>query len=218
VGSKGGKLDYRLWGGEQVVPGTDGQFDDLNNSGNGPLNPLEYATVGGALHWKTPVNGLMIGASDGNERPGTVLLNGGSESFAEWNNLSYFAQYIKDKIMFASEWNRQASPATLSLTGQPLASASSDTAGWYAMGTYRLTSKLTAGAYYGEFIDHKAPLGPDRFTKDWTISARYDVNEFIYIKAEQHFIDGTALSLDSLNNPNPTPRYALTAMKIGVSF
>lgn len=218
VGAKTGKVEYRLWGGEQVVPATDGQFDDLNASGNSPLQPLEYATVGGALHWKTPLNGLMLGASDGNNRPGTVLLNGGSEWFDEWNNLSYFGQYTRDKLMLAAEWNRQASPGTLTLTGQPVASASSDTVGWYGMATYKLKDKLSAGAYYGEFIDHDAPLGPGRFTKDWTVSARYDVNEFIYIKAEQHFLDGTNLSLDPVDNPNPTPRYALTALRIGVSF
>jgi hypothetical protein len=218
VAAKASKLEYRLWGGEQVVPGTDGQFNDLNASGNSPLEPLEYATFGGAFHWRTPVNGLMVGASDGNNRPGTVLLNGGSEWFDEWNNLAYFAQYTKDKLMLAAEWNRQASPGKLSLTGQPVVSASSDTVGWYAMGTYKFADKLSGGAYYSEFIDHQAPLGTDRFTKDWTVSARYDVNEFVYIKAEQHFIDGAALSLDPVNNPNPTPRYALTAMKIGVSF
>ena len=218
VGSKAGKADYRFWGGEQVVPGTDGQFDDLNASGNGPTEPLEYVTFGGALHWRTPVNGLMVGVSDANNRPATVQLDGGSEWFDEWNNLSYFAQYTKNKVMLATEWNRQASPGTLSLTEQPVASVSSDAVGWYVMVTYKFTGKFSAGAYDSEFIDHQAELGPDRFAKDWTVSARYDVNEFIYIKAEQHFIDGTGLSLDSLKNPAPAPRYALTAMKIGVSF
>jgi hypothetical protein len=218
AGSKAGKMDYRLWGGEEVIPKSDGQFDDLNNSGNGPLEPLEYLTLGGALHWRTPVNGLMAGASDAYNGTATVLLSGGSESFSDWNNLSYFAQYVGSKVMLAGEWNRQASPAKLMLTGRPAASASSDAVGWYAMGTYKLRDKLSAGAYYSAFIDHDAPLGPDRFTKDWTVSARYDLNEFIYIKAEQHFIHGTALSLDSLRNPAPTPQYDLTALRIGVSF
>jgi hypothetical protein len=218
VGPKAGNVDYRVWGGEEVILATDGQFDDLINSNHGPLGPLEYLTFGGALHWRTPLDGLMLGASDAYNRSATVLLNGGSESFADWNNLAYFAQYARGKAMLAAEWNRQASPATIMLTGQPAASGSTDTVGWYAMAIYKLAAKLSAGAYYSAFIDHDAPLGPGRFTRDWTVSARYDVNEFIYIKAEQHFIHGTALSLDSLGNPAPTPQYDLTALRIGVSF
>jgi hypothetical protein len=216
--AKCGKLDYDLWGGEAVVPASDGQFDDLNASGNGPLNSLEYITFGGALHWRLPISGLMVGASDASNRPATVALNGGSESFAEWNNQSYFGQYTKKEAMFAAEWNRQASPATLNLTGQPVSSASSDTRSWYGMATYKVTSKLTAGAYDSQFFDHDAPLGIGRFTKDWTVSGRYDLNEFVYIKADEHFIDGTALSLDSAQNLNPKPVYKLTALRLGVSF
>jgi len=213
-----GNAEFDLWGGEQVVPSSDGQFDDLNASGNGPLNPLEYITFGGALHWKTPIDGLMLGASDADNRPATVTLQGGSEWFAEWNNLSYFGQYTKNKMMFAAEWNRQASVAAVTLTGQPVSAANSDPRSWYAMATYKLTSKLTAGAYDSQYTDHAAPLSTDRFTKDWTISGRYDLNEYLYIKADEHFIDGSALSLDPVRNPNPTPVYRLTALRLGVSF
>jgi hypothetical protein len=207
-----------VWGGEQIIPTTDGQFDDLNDSGNGPLRPMQYATVGGALHWRTPLKGLMVGTSDGKAYQATAYLNGGTEWFAPWNNLSYFAEYQKNKMMLAGEWNRQASPAMLNLLGQPVSSASSDPRAWYLMASYKLAEKLTAGAYDSQFVDHDQPLGADRFTKDWTVSARYDVSSMIYLKAEEHFIDGTALSLDSLHNPAPTPQYALTALKFGVVF
>jgi hypothetical protein len=39
-----GKLDYKAWGGEEVIPTDDGQFADLIASGNGPLNPFTYVT------------------------------------------------------------------------------------------------------------------------------------------------------------------------------
>jgi hypothetical protein len=216
--SGAGKVDYRVWGGEAVVPPGDGQFDDLNNQGNAPLHALEYPIVGGALHWRTPVRGLMLGASDSRASETTLALNGGSEWLASWNNLSWFGQYEKNKTMLAAEWNRQASPGTLSLVDQPVQSASSDTRGWYAMGAYKLSAKLTAGVYDSQFFDHDQPLSTDRFTKDWTVSARYDIGSSLYLKAEEHFIDGTALSLDGALNPAPTPRYALTALRIGVAF
>ena len=60
--------------------------------------------------------------------------------------------------------------------------------------------------------------GPDRYTKDWTVSGRYDVNQFIYLKAEQHFIQGTSISFDNSNNTDLQPTSRLTVLKVGVSF
>jgi hypothetical protein len=213
-----GDLDYRIWGGEQVVPSNDGQFSDLNVSGNAPLNSFTYVTYGAALHWKTPISGLMIGVSDGKANKASLALVGGSESFAAWNNLSYFAKYEKDKLMLAGEWNRQASPGTLNLTEQPVSSVSTDPRAWYVMATYKVTTKLSAGIYDSETVDHDQPLGPDRYTKDWTLSGRYDVNQFIYLKAEQHFIQGTSLSFENVDNTALQPTSRLTVLKVGVSF
>jgi hypothetical protein len=213
-----GKLDYRLWGGEEVIPTNDGQFADLISTGNGPLDPFTYVTYGGALHWQTPLRGLMIGASDGHANQASVALAGGSESFAPWNNVSYFAKYEKDKLMFAGEFNRQVSPGTLNLADQPVSSAGSDPRAWYLMATYKLTGKLTAGAYDSQVIDHQVPLGPDRYTKDWTLSGRYDVSQFIYVKFEEHFIKGHSLSFEGVNNTDLQPTSNLTALRIGVSF
>lgn len=218
LGESVGKAEYRFWGGEQVIPTNDGQFDDLNATGNGPTGDFVYPVFGGALHWKTPLNGLMIGASDSRAERASASLEGGSENFAAWNNLSYFGQYTWKKLMAAGEWNRQASPGTLNLSDEETSSISTDARGWYGMAAYKLTGKLSLGAYNSQFFDVDSPLSPDRFTKDWTISGRYDVNEFIYIKAEEHFIDGTALSLDNLHNTTLVPRYNLTALRVGVSF
>jgi hypothetical protein len=218
IGENGGKADYRLWGGEQVIPTNDGQFDDLNDAGNGPTGAFVYPVFGGALHWRPSIHGLMIGASDARAERASVSLFAGSETFAAWNNLSYFGQYSRKKLMLAAEWNRQASPGTLNLTGQAPSSVSTDARGWYGMTTYKLTGKVSAGFYNSQFFDRDALLGADRFAKDWTVSGRYDVNEFIYLKAEEHFIDGTALSLDQAHNPTLTTEYRLTALRVGVSF
>lgn len=87
------------------------------------------------------------------------------------------------------------------------------------MATYKLTSKLTAGVYDSQIVDHKDPLGPGRYQKDWTIAGRYDINGFLYAKVEQHFIQGTQLGYDATLNPNGLqPNTGLTMMKLGVSF
>lgn len=213
-----GKLEYRGWGGEALIPTNDGQFADLIAAGNGPLSPFTYVISGGALHWITPVTGLMVGASDSKANQGTATLISGSETFASWNNLSYFAKYEKDKLMVAWEWNRQASPGTLKILGQPASSISSDPRAWYGMASYKITEKLSAGVYDSQVFDHDAPLGPDRYTKDWTVSGRYDISQFIYLKAEQHFIEGTSLSFESTNNTVLQPTSRLTALKVGVTF
>jgi hypothetical protein len=213
-----GKFEYRGWGGEALIPKDDGQFADLVASGNAPLNPFTYVIYGGALHWLTPLPGLRLGASDTLANRASVALVGGIETIAPWNNESLFAKYEKNKVMIAYEWNRQASPGSLDLIGLPSTSVNSDPRAWYAMATYKMTGKLSVGAYDSQASDHQAPLGPDRYTKDWTFSGRYDINEFIYIKAEQHFIDGTSPGFEDANNTVLLPNTRLTALKVGVSF
>jgi hypothetical protein len=160
----------------------------------------------------------MVGLSDGKANRASAALTGGSESFAPWNNVSYFAQYERNKWMLAAEWNRQASPGTLNIAGLPASSLSSDPRSWYGMATYKVTSKFTAGAYDSQFVDRQQPLGPDRYAKDWVVSGRYDFNSFLYVKAEEHFIRGTALSFENANNTTLAPTSKLTAFKVGVSF
>ena len=213
-----GKLDYRIWGGEEVIPKDDGSFADVTSAGNPPQTSFTYVTYGGALHWRTPIEGLMVGLSDGKANRASAALTGGSESFAPWNNVSYFAQYERNKWMLAAEWNRQASPGTLNIAGLPASSLSSDPRSWYGMATYKVTSKFTAGAYDSQFVDRQQPLGPDRYAKDWVVSGRYDFNSFLYVKAEEHFIRGTALSFENANNTTLAPTSKLTAFKVGVSF
>jgi len=218
LGTVAGELEYRAWGGENVIPINDGQFADLVDAGTPPLNAMTYSTYGGALHWKPPISGLMLGASDAKANAAQVAVLGGSDSYAPWNNLSYFGKYERKKVMAAVEWNRQIATSTLNLNGQPPSSETEDPRGWYAMASYRVTGKFSAGAYDSQMVDRKQALGPDRYSKDWVISGRYDCNEFLYLKAEQHFIAGTALGFENQDNRVLLPTSRLTVLKIGVSF
>ena len=94
-----------------------------------------------------------------------------------------------------------------------------DIRSWYGMGSYKVTEKFTGGLYVMQEIDHATPLGPARYSKDWAVSGRYDFNQYLYAKAEQHFIDGTAQGYDSALNPHGLkPDTRLTILKVGVSF
>ena len=44
------------------------------------------------------------------------------------------------------------------------------------------------------------------------------MSEYLYLKAEQHVIQGTGIGYDSTLNPNLQPNTRLTALKLGVSF
>jgi hypothetical protein len=85
-----GKFEYRGWGGEQLIPSDDGSFDDLNDANTGPLDDFSYVTYGAALHWITPISGLMLGASDGHANRSSLALQNGSESVAAWNRVNYY--------------------------------------------------------------------------------------------------------------------------------
>jgi hypothetical protein len=87
------------------------------------------------------------------------------------------------------------------------------------MGSYKLTGKLIGGVYVSQSFDRASPLGPNRYSKDWTVSGRYDFGQYVYAKAEEHFIEGTSVGYDTdLNTHGLKPDTKLTILKIGVSF
>jgi hypothetical protein len=78
--------------------------------------------------------------------------------------------------------------------------------------------KVTLGGYISQNADHQAPISSSRHYNEWVISGRYDFTEFLYVKAEEHFIHGTGLAFDMNLNPNLQPNTNLTALKVGVTF
>ncbi|MGA3132506.1 MAG: hypothetical protein ABSD59_17005 [Terracidiphilus sp.] len=229
LGPQLGTLEYKGFGGESVYVENDGIFLAQNEAGYPLPNGIQGPIFGGALHWKPPVTGLMVGYSDSTTTTWHALItaqNGaisGTQTLYEMSQPNLFAIYEKKKIMLAGEACRNWTDTRTVFPGYPAISQSvsgrSDPREWYAMATYKLTSKLTAGVYDSQIVDHKDPLGPGRYQKDWTIAGRYDINGFLYAKVEQHFIQGTQLGYDATLNPNGLqPNTGLTMMKLGVSF
>jgi hypothetical protein len=224
-GGKLGKLEYRGWGGERQIGANDGYTLAQTEAGILEPNGIGGATYGVAVHWRTPFKGLMIGASDGKDPRWSAKIttgNGaltGTEFIAPFNEPNYFALYEKNKVMVAAEYGRLPVNVTLQFTGLPASYERIDFQNWYAMASYKLTAKLTAGVYDSQQFNRQAPLGPARYSKDWTISGRYDFSQYLYAKAEEHIIDGTAIGYDADLNPNGLkPNTKLTILKVGVSF
>jgi hypothetical protein len=223
-----GKLEYRGWYGEGYYPSDDGYYVDNAEAGYALPNDIHGVLYGGALHWKTPLRGLMVGASDLTDNrwsavqtytgaTGTVT---GSYVLPPNSQPNYFAMFERDRLMVAFEYERSWGDEMNLFPTSPSAAFSvrNDDRSEYQMITFKVTSKFTAGVYNSENSDHQAPLGPARYSKDWVVSGRYDFNQFLYVKADEHFIDGEGLGYDAQLNSNLQPNTKLTALKIGVSF
>jgi len=222
---KMGKLDYRGWSGEVSLAPSDGYFVGFAEAGLVLPKGQSNVKTGATLRWRTPLPGLMVGASDSRANSSETPLtagNGaltGSFNITHYNQPDFFAKYEKDKLMVATEYNRTRTDITFQFAGPVAAPTPIDTRALYAMTSYKLAEKLTVGTYYSQEFNRSDPLGPGRYQKDWDVSGRYDFNQFLYAKAEQHFLDGTFLSYDADLNPNGLkPTTKLTVLKMGVSF
>jgi hypothetical protein len=225
-GGKLGKLEYRGWAGNRRVSGDDGYFVVQTEAGIVLPNGFSAVTSGVTLRWVTPLKGLMIGVTGARNNmsvskltAGGGALNGSETVFAV-NQPSFFARYEKNKVMVASEYTRLPGQVNIGFSGLPPSpNTRFDYKEWYAMASYKLTGKLTAGIYDSQQFNRQAALGPARYSKDWTFSGRYDFSQYLYAKAEEHFIDGTAVGYDTDLNPNGLkPNTKLTILKVGVSF
>jgi hypothetical protein len=233
LGSRGGKLDYRVWGGERVLAGNDGYFQGFIDQGMSLPNGMSGQTYGGTLRWNLPLPGLTVGASEsrtelgGDVQAPLPLGPGGSyvpvtgHFAAPWFYVPYFfGRYEHNKVMLAAEFNRIPVNGTLTFPYVGTMPEREDIHSYYGMGSYKLTDKLTAGAYYSHAQDHRIPQPePHRYQRDWTIAARYDFSPFLYAKFEQHFIGGTLIGYSALDNPNGLATdTAMTIVKLGVNF
>jgi hypothetical protein len=227
-----GKLEYRGWAGERVLARDDGYFLASEETGTDFPSGYKQIVDGAALHWRTPLHGLMLGASlqhdNQSDNPLTLTIPElGVMSATSRGNASdspqWFGKFETSKFMLAGEYSRQPLYIVTAIPDVITEIGREDNRSWYGMASYKLTDKLTAGVYHTQFIDKAVndtlTSGTNRYSKDWVLSGRYDFNEFLYAKAEQHFIDGTGLGYDIDLNPNGLqPDTKLTIFKIGVSF
>jgi len=224
LGEKMGKLDYRTWGGEGAYTADDGYFVTQAEAGYNLPAGIEGILFGGAIHWKTPLPGLMIGASALKDNRWTAVFTANSGALTGTYTLpantqpNYFAIYQKDKLMVAYEYSRSWENTLTQFPGTPTSSLRNDDRGWYGMASYKVTPKLTAGFYESQNVDRQSLLGSSRYQKDFAASGSYDFNEFLYAKAELHFISGTGLGYDTTLNPDLQPNTRLAAFKLGASF
>lgn len=222
LGESLGKLQYRAYGGERDVSGSDGALEPYRDRGFGVPSGLNGLTYGGTLIWNTPLIGLIVGATEGSEvQSGNITyasLSGKLQS-TPFNVPSFFSRYERARFMFAGEYRRAAPHGSILITGLGPIYSSVDERSYYVMSSYKLIRKLTGGAYFSSIFDLQAPMTSSRFQKDWVASGRYDINSYSYVKAEQHFMNGTLTGFSVSDNANGlTPKTKMTLLNVGVSF
>jgi hypothetical protein len=222
LGESFGKVLYRAYGGQRVVSGDDGYLQAFRDEGLSLPNGITGRVFGGTLIWDTPIEGLSAGSSVDSEDLTGSIVGGpytGTFSTQPFYPYYFFGKYEHGHVMFASEYNRIAVNAQIQFPGGPPEVTRSDRRAFYAMASYKIGEKLTGGLYYSGSTDRQATFTSSRFQKDWAVSGRYDFNPYLYLKAEQHFVDGTEAGYSTSNNADgykPTSR--MTLLKIGVIF
>jgi hypothetical protein len=225
MGKQAGKLEYAFYAGERVIPENDGFFVPIKESGADFTQGLSGPTWGAMLRWHAPIEGLMVGMALDRENPmGPISIPGPGLS---GNNVSspfhipfYFGKYEQGRVMFGGEYSLvPGDHKSVFTVGPPGVQKQYESHHeWYAMTSYRVTQKLISGIYYSSYFDKAIALGPGRYQKDWALSGRYDFNEFLYLKAEQHWMEGTAFGYLSVDNTTLHPDTRMTILKVGVSF
>jgi len=188
-----GAIDYKAWGGATASP---------------PNTPeLRTALQGGGRLIYSPIQKLRVGASAMTEqmmKTFTATPTGNIE--LDFKNFFYwqaFAELTIDDFVFTAEYNhldfdfRGPDGTLISKTR---------TEGFYAMATYRLTDWFAMAVYgAGYYADRtkRSSTDPANRQYDGALSFRFDVNQYMILKLEGHYLDGTAL-VNAALNPDPT--------------
>jgi hypothetical protein len=185
--------------------------------------------VGAQLWWNTPINGLRAGAMIGNMYdfgyklsvanpvttpigvlPGTARIRDEGDVLFQ----QYSLEYVVNNWTFQAEYYTFRFDATrttsvfLDATGQQVANIPGrfdvTPDAWYVSAAYRFNKWLEVGSYYSERyadVSNRAS-GANGSQKDLALSFRFDLKDWWILKLEGHYIRGTALLQDELNNPN----------------
>jgi hypothetical protein len=175
------------------------------------LGGLQY---GADFRWITPVNGLLVGVSRMNQEitgkgtltsqlnpvPGPMPYQIRTTAF--WTN-QFYGEYSWHKLQLDSEYRRCFNDVPT----MPGSSVATDARAWYVSGSYRGHKRIQVGSYYSRYSFTTVSQGPvalfwpsqsdtsspKNHIYDKVVAVRFDLNRFIFVKAEGHFIDGYGL-------------------------
>jgi hypothetical protein len=197
-----GALDYRLYGGTIFLDG-----DELTPPGAGfELDFRVRYVAGGRLFWETPLQGLRVGSSYERVRFDTTAFVPGLEPSLVIENRSWLwlasAEYVSGDFLLSVEYGRSGA---LQESNYPELSPALDEKDEraYVMASQRVASWFQPGGYVSLlFPNVENREGRENRQLDVALTLRFDVNQFWLVKAEGHFMYGTAGILNPLRiNP-----------------
>lgn len=242
-----GDIDYHLFTGQSHIPDdsilaykTENSVEALILRNNQlPLNkrdpdlPTEITAFeresedlyGGAFIINDLICGLRLGVTLLHSKS-VIKINGMSEPIGETVMHAKYvlsAEYTHANWLFVGEYS-QADRTTVMLDKVTLDGPSQS---WYVMAGYALNEFWSFSLLYDEFYrlkhDHHGSSMPNApaesgWRKDLALGARYDFSDNCCLKAEYHYVDGTAMQLSAVN-PQGVDRYwSYFVAKLSVSF
>jgi hypothetical protein len=214
-------FDYKLFYGD-IPMKTDSGVADYFNTSSLFANPPGVQSIGidsvrgAALNWNTPVAGLRFGLYYsslshllvvGPFRQVPVLTSSIDLTKVEYEGVS--AEYTSGPWTFAGEFlltklnTYLTLPAVLNM---PATTSKGGSRSYYVSVARRLGSKVEVGTYYSvtsnSYPSATAPAS-DKDRRDWTLAARFDVNDHLLFKLEAHMINGTRdiTNVPGISNP-----------------
>lgn len=212
-----GALDYRLYGGTLYL-------DLADTTSNRIADDEVPYLVGGRALWNTPLQGLQLGGTAQVLRLDGVYMPEGADDPALSNLIArglvpsgyvgpvsfelpvllWLAslEYSVGDLLLASEYGRGWSDTNIT-DPERTSAAAITTESFYVMAAYRMTPWLNPGLYYSVlFPNVKDRTGRDAHQHDVALTLRFDLNQSWILKAETHYMHGTA-GLDASLNGAP---------------
>lgn len=240
-------IDYHLFAGETQIPDqsmlaykTESSIESLIARNNKlPANkrdsdiPEQITSFkresedlyGGAVVLNNVIQGLRLGVTLLHSKS-IIKINGLSDPVGE--SVSHH-KYVLSAEYFYADWMFVGEYSETDRTTEMFGNVSLDgpSQSWYAMVSYALNESWSFSLLYDEFYrlkhDHHSSSMPNAsaesgWRKDLAAGVRYDLNDHCCLKAEYHYIDGTAMQL-SVVNPEGVDRYwSYFVAKLSVSF